>query len=280
MYYHVTYKLEKQIGSLEGKFSCECPEKHVFIFLYNQIPSELHFVVIASINPGILKTPVSMIQSWLQPSLYFLIREEARLDQLTVSEIDRDQLNAVLKKSVRYLRDFDDLLKLGNAFLLKLPEYSGEYHKDTVVLSVEDMTVKQKIDKLNLKKNLFMINPTEKMDEDFIVMSLIQRLIDAHQAISKAYFQLEPQDFQGSDKIVDLTDPTFIHTVLGKSLIIRVDYSKESSKSLFSPGIPLIFPINQLSKVVPVIVILKNRISDRLAENFAQECDAVIISEN
>jgi len=279
MYYHITYQLEKQIGSLEGKFRNLYQEDNYFVLLYKQTPQLLHFVCIASINPGAMKAPISMVRYWLDPILYGLIGESADVERLKVDELDRDQLSECLRQSVRFMENFDVFLNLGRQFMLNLAEYSSVYIKDPSKFNEGDHKVSQSIEIADLKNNLFLINLNKTTDEAFVLAKLIQRLIDEHQAISTSYFQMSPHEDLAFDPVAKLTDPAFVRVALGKIVVIRLDLAEPSEQSLFGFQAPLIFPIHHLSKLVPVILMMETRLSDRLVENLAQQVDAVIITD-
>lgn len=276
MYYHISYRPEKQLASLKGKFRNEALQKKVFVFLYSQTQQELRFVMIAPINPDVVMGFEDVLKESLVPSLYFLIGEHIDLNRIDYYELSRDQLSRYLNLSTQYVADFDDLLTLGNAFFLNLTEYSSafsDHYQDDKSIEI----VSSAIERIDFSKNVFLINSPKDLDINHILSELIRRLIEHHLALSAFYFQMSLEPYTLYDQLIDIKDPSFIRAALGKTVVIRIDNSKQDPTRPLETSLSLVLSVNQLSKRVPVILVQETQLTDRAARIMSEQFGAYLV---
>lgn len=280
MYYHITYKPEKQLSSLKGKFKNHCLDDEVFIFMINQTPHRLEFIVLTALYAGFVLDPKKMLCNYLDDCLALLIHEEVVPERTKIREIDKALVLNALQMDLEYMADFEDLLKMSNKFDFDLEELSSEINPDSIEMSNDELWLKKKIKDLNLNANLFIVNPSPNSDVAYIIAHLIQRLNETQHALSTSYYQLYIHDESSFIGLYRLDSRAFLNTVLGKSVLIRMDYSKLFRRNIDALSDQLICQLVQLSKLVPVILLQEIQLSQHLVESLAQRLKASIVVEN
>lgn len=279
MFYLATVKLHKQITSLKGKFRNPLIEEEIHLIMINQTSQRLDFVLATPMYAGFVEDPKKLVRHWLDECLFSVFTEHLAPEDLSVREIDKQLFLDKVSLDNEYMADSDDLISMFGKFDFDLQERSSVYELDSERMNSHYGTLKETVAQIPLKTNIFLINPKEEYDEPLILSLLIKRLVKAHQALSSFYFELDCFQHEYPLILNHLDDRSFLNTVLGKSVVVRMDY--KAYFELFSHDLTeeFIKPLVQLSKLVPVIIIPMTHLSNHLIETLSDQFKAAFIKE-